>query len=323
MRSVWRASRVSTSSSTGKCRQLFRPQFRASFPLTQFRFSSNDSNTNDTEPWHEHTHPRQRMFEQQAAKQVKEGKSSVKPTDKEHDMSYLLSHPIWSEKELNSVMVEHRKCKKPVDYLARFGVSTLRFGFDFMSGYFWGHVDEQKWLTRIVFLETVAGVPGMVAAMMRHLHSLRLMRRDYGWIHTLLEEAENERMHLLTAMKLKNPSTAFRAFVLVTQGLFVNFFILAYLVSPRFCHRFVGYLEEEAVVTYTKLVKEIDAGKLPLFAQLPAPDIAIRYWRLSPDAKFRDMALAMRADEAHHRDVNHGFADKKGNLTPNEWGPGR
>lgn len=39
---------------------------------------------------------------------------------------------------------------------------------------------------RIIFLETVAGVPGMVAAMTRHLHSLRRMQRDYGWIHTLL-----------------------------------------------------------------------------------------------------------------------------------------
>ena len=46
-----------------------------------------------------------------------------------------------------------------------------------------------KWLLRIVFLETVAGVPGMVAGMLRHMRSLRRMERDRGWIHTLLEEA--------------------------------------------------------------------------------------------------------------------------------------
>lgn len=34
----------------------------------------------------------------------------------------------------------------------------------------------------------------MVAGMLRHMHSLRGMKRDHGWIHTLLEEAENERM---------------------------------------------------------------------------------------------------------------------------------
>lgn len=57
---------------------------------------------------------------------------------------------------------------------------------------------EKKWLNRVVFLETVAGVPGFVAAMHRHLRSLRGLKRNQGWIHTLLEEAENERMHLLT-----------------------------------------------------------------------------------------------------------------------------
>ena len=60
-------------------------------------------------------------------------------------------------------------------------------------------------MTRFLFLETVAGVPGMVGAMLRHLRSLRTMRRDNGWINTLLEEAENERMHLLTFMQMKNP----------------------------------------------------------------------------------------------------------------------
>lgn len=44
------------------------------------------------------------------------------------------------------------------------------------------------YLNRVVFLETVAGIPGMVAGMLRHLNSLRRMKRDHGWIHTLLEE---------------------------------------------------------------------------------------------------------------------------------------
>jgi hypothetical protein len=40
---------------------------------------------------------------------------------------------------------------------------------------------EEKWLTRFVFLESVAGVPGMVAGMLRHLHSLRRLKKDNGW----------------------------------------------------------------------------------------------------------------------------------------------
>ena len=59
-------------------------------------------------------------------------------------------------------------------------------------------MSESKYLTRAIFLETIAAVPGMVAGMHRHMRSLRTLRPDGGWIHHLLEEAENERMHLLT-----------------------------------------------------------------------------------------------------------------------------
>lgn len=35
--------------------------------------------------------------------------------------------------------------------------------------------------------------------------------------------------------------------VILSQGIFVNVLFVAYLVSPAYVHRFVGYLEEEAV----------------------------------------------------------------------------
>jgi len=147
------------------------------------------------------------------------------------------------------------------------------------------------------------------------------MKRDHGWIHTLLEEAENERMHLLTALKLKQPSMLFRAAVWLSQGIFFNFFFASYLISPRFCHRFVGYLEEEAVKTYTHLLRDLDENKLPKWNDLPAPDIARQYWKLSEDAKWRDVVAVIRADEAHHRDVNHTFAGLQLEH-PNPFPPG-
>ena len=82
-----------------------------------------------------------------------------------------------------------------------------------------------------------SGVPGFAAAMIRHLHSLRRLQRDHGWIHTLLEEAENERMHLMTFMALRNPGPIFRYSVILTQYLFTFSFSLAYLINPNFCHR--------------------------------------------------------------------------------------
>jgi len=180
----------------------------------------------------------------------------------------------------------------------------------------------EKWLNRIIFLETIAGVPGFMGGMVRHLHSLRRMKKDNGWIHTLLEEAENERMHLMTAMALKKPGIFFRWAVIFAQGFFVNFFFVAYLLSPHYCHRFVGYLEEEAVKTYTNLLEAIDQDLVPDWKTLKAPEIAIRYWKLSQNAVWRDVILAIRADEAHHRSVNHTFASMK-TEQPNPYGPGR
>ena len=159
---------------------------------------------------------------------------------------------------------------------------------------------------RNIFLESVAGVPGMVGGMLRHLHSMRRMKRDNGWMETLLEESYNERMHLLTFLKMAEPGLFMRTMVLGAQGVFFNGFFIAYLLSPRTAHRFVGYLEEEAVLTYTREIEDIDAGKLPKWQKMSAPDMAVKYWNM-PEGKrtMRDLLLYIRADEAKHREVNH------------------
>lgn len=238
---------------------------------------------------------------------------------------YTMAHPIWSQEELEGVEITHTPPKTWVDKAAYFAVRLLRLQFDIFSGYSWGKrfgtLDEKKWLTRIIFLETIAGVPGMIAAMTRHLKSLRHMQRDHGWIHTLLEEAENERMHLLTALVLRKPGPLFKFAVVGTQGFFVTLFWIAYLISPRFCHRFVGYLEEEAVRTYTYCLQAIDKGNLPMWAQMPAPLIAVKYWKLPEGAMMRDVILSIRADEAHHRIVNHTLSSMKPS-DQNPYGPG-
>merc|ERR1712146_647242 len=70
-----------------------------------------------------------------------------------------------------------------------------------------------------------------------------------------------------------------------------------------------GYLEEEAVHTYTVL-EAIDNGKLPLWSTMKAPPEAIEYYSLDPEkATMRDLILSVSADEAVHRSVNHHFSD--------------
>ena len=164
----------------------------------------------------------------------------------------------------------------------------------------------KRYGNRAIVLETVAAVPGMVGGMLTHLRSLRRMQDDDGRIHMLLDEAENERMHLMTFIAVARPSGFERAMVLLAQGVFFNFYFVLYLVAPVTAHRMIGYFEEEAVVSYTRYLAEIDAGRVE---NVPAPEIARRYWKLPASATLRDVVIAVRNDEAEHRDVNHRLAD--------------
>jgi ubiquinol oxidase len=189
------------------------------------------------------------------------------------------------------------------DHFALGFTKVLRWGADTFFAKRYGH--------RAIVLETVAAVPGMVGATIQHLNSLRRMRDDDGWIRTLMEEAENERMHLMTFIEIAKPTLFERIVVMAAQWIFYVGFVLLYLISSRTAHRVVGYFEEEAVISYTFYLQEIDAGRSP---NVPAPAIAKHYWKLPSDAMLRDVILIVRADEAHHRDINHGFSSKLAGL---------
>lgn len=191
----------------------------------------------------------------------------------------------------------HHRPRGVSDRVALGFTKMLRFCADTFFAKRYGH--------RAIVLETVAAVPGMVGATINHLKSLRRMCDDKGWIRTLMEEAENERMHLMTFIEVAQPTLFERLVVMAVQWVFYIAFFGLYLVSARTAHRVVGYFEEEAVISYTLYLKELDEGRSP---NGPAPAIARHYWQLPDDATLRDVVLAVRADEAHHRDVNHGFA---------------
>jgi hypothetical protein len=107
---------------------------------------------------------------------------------------------------------------------------------------------------------------------------------------------------------------------LITSSVFFNLFFISYLVSPRTCHRFVGYLEEEAVITYTRTITDLEAGRLPKWENMEAPQIAKDYFKLSPGKdKVIDLLQVVRADEAKHREVNHTLANLEQKKDPNPY----
>lgn len=202
---------------------------------------------------------------------------------------------------LTPALERHYEPKDFRDRIAYAFVVFMRFFADTFFARRYGH--------RAVVLETVAAVPGMVGGVLQHLHSLRLIEADYGRIRLLLDEAENERMHLMTFIQITEPSGVERLLVRLAQGVFFNLYFLLYMISPKTAHRVVGYLEEEAVHSYTEYLAGVDNGT---HANVAAPRIAIDYWKLAPDARLREVIIAVRADEMRHREVNHKLADVLG-----------
>ncbi len=160
---------------------------------------------------------------------------------------------------------------------------------------------------RAVVLETVAGVPGMVAGMLLHFASLRKMKTGYGAdIRELLAEAENERMHLMFFIEIAKPNWFERWLVLIAQFTFSVFYSVLYLVDSRTAHRMVAYFEEEAVYSYTEYLDLVERG---VMENVPAPQLAIDYYGMSANAKLVDLIRHVRADEQQHSEVNHRYAD--------------
>jgi hypothetical protein len=127
-------------------------------------------------------------------------------------------------------------------------------------------------------------------------------------LNMFLKEANNKRMHLLTFICMKEPGTAFRVVVIGVQFGFSGFFLTAYMINPAWCHRFVGYIEEEACHTYTstRILREMEdaphGSELSKWKDDDAPKIAKGYWALGEDGTIFDVMKAVRADEADHRD---------------------
>ena len=187
---------------------------------------------------------------------------------------------------------------KVSDWFAMSMTKFFRFVADTFFAKRYGH--------RAVVLETVAGVPGMVAGMWIHLRSLRRMETGYGpKIRELLAEAENERMHLMFFVEITKPNLLERWLVLFAQAVFWIFYFVLYVFFPKTAHRMIHYFEEEAVKSYTEYLKMVESGEVE---NIPAPQLAIDYYGMKKSAKLSDLIKKVRADEAHHADINYKYS---------------
>jgi len=248
------------------------------------------------------------------------GSTRLNSTLSGHKSPHLSGHSwrqqnhIWTEDEIADRMLTANEKHVPQSFselVMQRLVRVAYHSFNVATGY--NHADPPTSAIgyRLIILESVAGVPGMLGGMFRHFRSLRQLKRDHGFIFTLLEEAENERMHLIVCMNFFEAGPITRFIVQAGQLGLTPLLASLYMLRPQLLHRFVGYLEETAVHTYTNIVQTAETPGSQLhsaWSDKPAPAEAIAYWQLPPDAKWVDCLKRMLADESHHRDVNHLLA---------------
>lgn len=185
------------------------------------------------------------------------------------DHTNRLQNYIWDEASLKKALATHDYTHTPVtlsDKIAHgFMHHVLYNGFNFITGYKKDNPTAKSIEWRLIILESIAGVPGFVAAGFRHFYSIRTLKRDHGWIYTLLEEAENERMHLLTCLQMFSASRLTRFLCVAAQTTMVPLLCAIYVVNPKMMHRFVGYLEQTACATYYNIIENMEKpGMSPL-----------------------------------------------------------
>jgi ubiquinol oxidase len=114
-------------------------------------------------------------------------------------------------------------------------------------------------------------------------------------------------MHLMFFIDIAKPNFIERLIVLGAQVVFGLFYLFMYIIFTKTAHRMIGYFEDEAVKSYTEYLEIVESGKAE---NIPAPQLAIQYYKLGSDAKLTDLIKCVRADEQHHSETNHDYADK-------------
>lgn len=238
----------------------------------------------------------------------------VDPSVQDHH-SYTLKNQVWTEQEIVERLQtkhQHAEPKSAMDRVTYWILRGVYTVFNTVTLFDKNDPSAASMRFRLILLESIAGVPPFIMAGYRHFYSLRNMTYDGGRIYTHLEEAENERMHLIACMQVFHAGPVTKALVFAAQVIISPFCWFFCLCNPRFLNRFVGYLEELACETYSTVLDAMDDPEKQLYREwreIPAPPVAIQYWKLDENASWHDTLRRIYADETNHRDVNHCFAD--------------
>ncbi|KAK7497595.1 hypothetical protein BaRGS_00011235 [Batillaria attramentaria] len=233
---------------------------------------------------------------------------SFLPKDAKDDV-YFLPHKPWEFGQAKGIK-EHHEPHGPMERAAFQTAQFLRGLLDNIAGYEPVPVHAGKKIQKDV-AQAVSCVTTAQAARAQHVRSMWKGEPDNGWCRALLLESDNERVHLLTALKITHANRLVRMGIITLQSVVSPFSFIAYVMCPKYCHRLYEYLQEESIKIYTQCIEDIEEGSMDLWKNQVAPTIAKKYWHLKDDATVEDVLKAIRADEDKHRCTHHMLANAK------------
>ncbi|HEY9881822.1 MAG TPA: alternative oxidase [Leptolyngbyaceae cyanobacterium] len=154
---------------------------------------------------------------------------------------------------------------------------------------------------RFYVLETVARVPYFSYLSVLHLYETLGLWRKVDWLKVHFAESWNELHHLLIMEELGG-NTFWLDRLLARSVALLYYWIIAalYVVSPRSAYHFMELVEGHAFSTYNKFLEENEAE----LRTLPAPAIAIQYYRDGDLYMFDEFQSARRPEERRPQITN-------------------
>ncbi|KAK1932319.1 Alternative oxidase [Phytophthora citrophthora] len=214
---------------------------------------------------------------------------------------------LSSLEAIEDTPVNNLKPKKMHENVVSLRAKTPRSSFSLLFDYrgLSSSLTPGDWLNRCLYIETVARASEMVVGIAHRLRSQHSLNPGDIW------PVENERIHMQIFLSMKQGGLGFQAAMLAAQSVFFPVFFLTYMVSPNTCHRFVDFVEQEAVKTYTYLLEDMEHGHLDEWCAITAPLIGRSYYDLPDDAKVYDMIKCIRAEKLSRK---HASLEQKAGV---------
>ena len=184
------------------------------------------------------------------------------------------------------------------DFVALYIAKTFRFSAK--------KVFAKYFIYYLLFLETFARSSSAAASQWIHLKCLQKVKYDRDWIKILTNQAENERIHLITIIEIIQPKLFVRLLIIFGQITYQILYLFLYIIFPRTAHRFIGYSREESARDYNNYLEHLEND---VSLNINASQISIKHWNLDSKAKLIDVVKLISKDKMNHATINHKVAD--------------